>query len=52
MPYEAADKLADEYTPMAAYLGKKIGREGGKFFPVCDVMCALIDVPEEARHSE
>jgi phosphonate transport system substrate-binding protein len=36
VPYEAADKLSDEYSPMATYLGKKAGRGGGRFFPVAD----------------
>jgi phosphonate transport system substrate-binding protein len=36
VPYEAADKLSDEYSPMAAYLGKKVGRAPGRFFPVAD----------------
>ncbi len=36
VPYEAADKLTDEYTPMAKYLARKMGKKGGVFFPVTD----------------
>ncbi len=44
VPYEAADKLSDEYTPMAAYLAKKMGAKQGRFVPVVDyagVLAAL-----------
>lgn len=34
VPYEAADKLQDEYAPMAEYLAKRVGRKSGKFYPV------------------
>jgi phosphonate transport system substrate-binding protein len=36
VPYEAANKLTEEYTPMAKYLARKMGRKEGVFFPVSD----------------
>lgn len=44
VPYERADKLYDEYTPMAAYLARKMGRKEGRFMSVVDyagVLAAL-----------
>ncbi len=44
VPYEAADKLNDEYTPMADYLARKLGKPHGKFLNVVDyagVLAAL-----------
>lgn len=44
VPYEAADKLNEEYSPMATYLAKKLGKKSGKFFFVTDyagVLAAL-----------
>lgn len=44
VPYEAADKLSEEYAPMAAYLAKRMGAAEGKFMPVIDyagVLAAL-----------
>jgi phosphonate transport system substrate-binding protein len=44
VPYEAADRLSEEYGPMAAYLAKKLGRKEGRFIPVVDytgVLAAL-----------
>jgi phosphonate transport system substrate-binding protein len=36
VPYEAADKLQDDYGLMATYLAKKLGKSEGKFFAVAD----------------
>ena len=36
VPYEAADKLTEEYAPMASYLAKKMGARTGKFYSVSD----------------
>ncbi len=44
VPYEAADKLADDYQPMVDYLAKSIGAKKGKFVSVVDyagVLAAL-----------
>src|SRR5438270_543941 len=44
VPYEAAEKLSDEYSPMAAYLAHRLRRNAGKFVPVVDyagVLAAL-----------
>jgi len=35
VPYEAAEKLSEDYTPMAEYLGRRLGRRG-RFLPVVD----------------
>ena len=36
VPYEAADKLSEEYAPMASYLAKRMGAAAGKFMAVID----------------
>ena len=36
VPYEAADKLQDDYGLMVNYLAKKLGKRQGKFYPVAD----------------
>lgn len=36
VPYEALEKLEDEYTPMAQYLARKLGRKDGRFIKVVD----------------
>src|SRR5438067_8869035 len=36
VPYEAAEKLTEEYTPMATYLARKVGKAHGKFLLVSD----------------
>lgn len=36
VPYEAADKLQDDYGPMANYLAHKLKKSAGKFFAVTD----------------
>src|SRR5688500_290228 len=36
VPYEAADKLQDDYGPMARYLAKKLGKKVGKFVVVTE----------------
>lgn len=44
VPYETADRLNDEYAPMAAYLAKRAGRPSGQFVSVVDyagVLAAL-----------
>jgi len=44
VPYEAADRLAEEYTPMARYLASRLGRRSGEFRSVVDyagVLAAL-----------
>jgi phosphonate transport system substrate-binding protein len=44
VPYEAAEKLSDEYTPMAKYLARKMGKKEGVFRAVVDyagVLAAL-----------
>ncbi len=44
VPYEAQQKLVEEYTPMANYLARRMGRPHGKFIPVVDyagVLAAL-----------
>lgn len=44
VPYEAAEKLVDEYTPMAKYLARKMGKKEGVFRAVVDyagVLAAL-----------
>ncbi len=44
VPYEAAEQLNDDYTPMARYLGKAIGAKEGRFVSVVDyagVLAAL-----------
>lgn len=44
VPYEAQQKLVEEYTPMATYLARKMGKKQGKFVPVVDyagVLAAL-----------
>lgn len=44
VPYEAADRLNEEYAPMATYLAKRAGRPSGQFVSVVDyagVLAAL-----------
>ena len=44
VPYEAAEKLHDEYLPMARYLAKQVGCKDGRFISVVDyagVLAAL-----------
>lgn len=44
VPYEAADKLSEDYKLMANYLAKRLGKKEGKFTPVVDysgVLAAL-----------
>ncbi|MCC6729721.1 MAG: phosphate/phosphite/phosphonate ABC transporter substrate-binding protein [Chthonomonadales bacterium] len=44
VPYEAADRLSEEYQPMANYLARRAGCARGKFVPVVDyagVLAAL-----------
>lgn len=44
VPYEAADKLNEDYGLMATYLARKMGARSGKFVPVVDyagVLAAL-----------
>ena len=44
VPYEAAEKLNEDYGLMAAYLARKMGAKSGKFVPVVDyagVLAAL-----------
>lgn len=44
VPYEAADRLLDEYTPMARYLARATGCKEGRFISVVDyagVLAAL-----------
>lgn len=36
VPYEAAEKLTNEYAPMATYLAKRVGARSGRFVPVFD----------------
>jgi phosphonate transport system substrate-binding protein len=36
VPFEAADKLVDNYGPMTDYLAEKLGRKSGKFVVVSD----------------
>src|SRR5438105_107561 len=36
VPYEAAEKLTEEYTPMATYLARKLGKPNGRFLAVGD----------------
>jgi phosphonate transport system substrate-binding protein len=42
VPYEAADKLVEEYSPMAGYLAKRMGKKEGRFFPVTDYAGVLV----------
>jgi len=44
VPYEAAQRLNEEYTPMAQYLAHKLGKKQGIYVPVVDyagVLAAL-----------
>jgi len=44
VPYEAADKLSQNYSQMATYLAKRLGKKEGRFVPVVDysgVLAAL-----------
>jgi phosphonate transport system substrate-binding protein len=36
VPYEAAERLQDEYAPMARYLARELGCTDGRFVPVVD----------------